>query len=201
MAYFPQLKNLQPNFDVLIPFYQFGHELVKELGHLQKKIHFYDEKIILVEKLLVKPIWAQDWWPDTIAYPLETKSAAVKLLKNSAHYGHYYSSEESKIAKSILKDIKNLDKKRIEQNSKFKFSYFSWTIKEKIILKCEKPFSRYPSGWHEFVENKDFPPHRAYLKLWELFTVHQIPSNKNQIASLHFLDFVATENFLPSFPN
>lgn len=182
MAYFPQLKNLPPSFDVLIPFYQFDHELVKELGLHQKKIHYFDEKIFLVDKLSEKPIWAQDWWPDTKPYPLESKSAAIKLLKSSAHYGHYYSSEESKIAKSILKELKNLDRKRIELNSKFKFNYFSWTTKENMLLKCEKPFSRYPSGWHEFIEDKTFPPNRAYLKLWELFTVHQLPTSKSQIA-------------------
>ena len=115
MAYFPLLKNLPPSFDVLTPFYQFDHELVKELGLLQKKIYYFDEKIFLVDKLSEKPIWAQDWWPDTKPYPLESKSAAIKLLKSSAHYGHYYASEESKIAKSILKELKNLDRKRIEE--------------------------------------------------------------------------------------
>ncbi len=182
MAYFPLLKNLPPNFDVLIPFYQFDKELVKELGFLQKKIYFSDEKIFLVEKILDKPIWAQDWWPDSKPYLLENKSAALKLLKANPNYGHYYTSEDSKLAKSLLKDLKNLDKKRIDLNSKFKFNYFSWTIKENNLLICEKPFSRYPSGWHEFAEDKSFPPNRAYLKLWELFTVHQLPTNKNDTA-------------------
>ena len=182
MAYFPLLKNLPPSFDVLIPFYQFDNELVKEIGLLQKIVYYFDEKIFLVEKLSQKPIWAQDWWADTKLYPIENKSAVIKLLKTNPIFGHYCSSEDSKFSKSILKDLKNLGKKRIKQNSTFKFNYFSWTIKENNLLICEKPFSRYPSGWHEFIEDKTFPPNRAYLKLWELFTVHQLPTNKNEIA-------------------
>ena len=43
---------------------------------------------------------------------------------------------------------------------------------------CSSPFSRFPQGWHEFNENKIFPPNRAYLKLWELFTVHNLKYEK-----------------------
>ncbi len=179
MAYFPQLKNLPPNFDVLIPFYQFSDELVKELSLSKSKIIYSDEKIFLVDRLVQKPIWAQDWWPETQPYLVENKSAAVKTLKAHANFGHYHSCEDSKIAKGLLKEIKNLDKKRIEQNSTFRFNYFSWTAKDNLLLLCEKPFSRYPAGWHEFNEDKSFPPNRAYLKLWELFTVNKIPTNKN----------------------
>ncbi len=178
MAYYPLPKNLPPNFDVLIPFHQFASELVAELARLKIKILFQNEKIFLVEAVVIKPTWAQDWWPNSTRLLLEGKAQAVRFLKSHANFGHYAPAEDSKIGKSLLKEIKNLEKKRIELNSLFKFSYFSWTVIDDSLIFCEKPYSRFPSGWHEFNEDKTFPPNRAYLKLWELFTVHTLPLDK-----------------------
>ena len=72
-----------------------------------------------------------------------------------------------------------MEKKRIEPNSQFNFKYFSWTVIDAKLIFCEKPYSRFPSGWHEFIEDKTFPPNRAYLKLWELFTVHNALNDKD----------------------
>lgn len=179
MAYCPLPKKLPPSFDVLIPFHQFTSELVAELSRLNCKILFHNEKLFLAEGVQSKPIWAQDWWPSSICIPLEGKAQAVRFLRSQTNYGHYAAAEDSKIAKSILKEIKNLEKKRIEPNSQFKFKYFSWTVIGDKLIFCEKPSSRFPSGWHEFIEDKTFPPNRAYLKLWELFTVHNILDDKS----------------------
>ena len=182
MAYFPQLKNLPPSFDVLIPFYQFEKELVKELGLSKTKTIFTNDKFTIVEAMTEKPIWAQDWWPNTVAHAFESKTQCIKLLKAIPNYGHYHSAEDSPRAKSVVRELKNLEKKRIQFNSQFKFNYFAWTAIENTLLVCQKPFSRFPAGWHEFVEDKEFPPNRAYLKLWELFTVHQLPFDKDAVA-------------------
>jgi len=40
-----------------------------------------------------------------------------------------------------------------------------------VSARCSHPN---PNGWCEFEEDKISPPSRAYLKLWELFTVHGI---------------------------
>ncbi len=184
MAYFHLHRNLPiklpPSFDVLIPFHQFEHELVRELERIGHKVLFKTEKIFCVEALSEKPVWAQDWWPATTSHELETKNLAVKILKSNKNLGHYSAVEDSKIAKSILKELKNLDRKRIDVNSQFKFNYFAWTVIGDRLLICDKPHSRFPSGWHEFNEDKSFPPNRAYLKLWELFTLQQLRTNKSE---------------------
>lgn len=178
MAYYPLLKNLPLNFDVLIPFYQFDSELVTELALLNNPIFFKNDKIIITESLAQKPIWAQDWWPQSKSVIFESKSQVLKFLKSKPVLGCYYDSTASKMAKNLLQDIRPLEKKRIEQNSKFKFQYFAWTAFDDGLIYCDSPFSRFPLGWHEFNEDKEFPPNRAYLKLWELFTVHQLKFNK-----------------------
>ena len=46
------------------------------------------------------------------------------------------------------------------------------------LLFCSKPKSLLPLGEILFQENKAFPPTRAYLKLWEVFTFHQPPPSR-----------------------
>ncbi len=51
----------------------------------------------------------------------------------------------------------------------------SWSLIERETLlfssRCSSPF---PNGEVHMVENKTDPPSRAYLKLWEVFTVHGV---------------------------
>jgi 23S rRNA (cytidine2498-2'-O)-methyltransferase len=49
-----------------------------------------------------------------------------------------------------------------------------------FLITCDQPSSRYPAGWHEFNEDKEFPPNRAYLKLWEVFTLFNIKLKKSE---------------------
>jgi len=179
MVYYPQLKKLPPSFDVLIPFLHYEKELENELALQNIKILFKTEKIFLVENLSVKPIWSQDWWPKSRAIPFQSRSDVTKTLKAQPVLGHYYDNDH-KLGKNLIKDIRNFEKKRIAFKSDFKFKYFAWTLIEDLIILCEHPSSRYPSGWHEFAEDKTFPPNRAYLKLWEVFTLYDIHLEKSE---------------------
>lgn len=179
MAYYPLLKKLPPSFDVLIPFLQFEKELETELALLKKNIIHKTDKIFIVDHLLEKPIWAQDWWPKSTGSKFESKSNILKELKSKPVLGHYYDADH-KLGKNLVKDLRKLEKRRIEFKSNFKFNYFAWTLIDDFLITCDQPFSRYPSGWHEFVEDKTFPPNRAYLKLWEVFTLYDIHLEKTE---------------------
>lgn len=179
MAYFPLLKNLPPKFDVLIPFLQHEKELESELALHNCKVFYKTDRIFIVENLLEKPIWSQDWWPNSTGLEFDSKSALIKILKSKPVLGHYYDTDH-KLGKNLIKDLRNFEKKRIEFKSKFKFNYFAWTLIDTFVIICDTPFSKYPSGWHEFVEDKTFPPNRAYLKLWELFTLYDIHLEKSE---------------------
>lgn len=51
-----------------------------------------------------------------------------------------------------------------------------WTLLDaNTIIGSTQTTSRYPLGKIEFIENKTVPPSRAYLKLWEFFTIHCPP--------------------------
>lgn len=179
MAYFPLLKKLPPKFDVLIPFLQFEKELESELTLHNYKIIYKTDRIFIVESVFEKPIWAQDYWPNSTGTPFDSKSVVIKTLKSKPVLGHYYDVGH-KLGPNLIKELRNFEKRRIEFKSEFKFNYFAWTLIDDFLITCETPSSRYPSGWHEFVEDKTFPPNRAYLKLWEVFTLYDIHLEKNE---------------------
>lgn len=177
-------KKLQSNFDLVIPFLKFGQELENELLLLNARIISKNETYFIVENLSSKPIWAQDWWPDCRLHPFATKNEAVKILKNTENLGVYFSNEnEPALAAGLKKKLRDLKLKRIryEVPSKFNFKYFSWTLfDDSNLIICKAPNSRYPLGWNEFEEDKDFPPNRAYLKIWEILCLGYIQLNGNE---------------------
>lgn len=171
-------KRLQPNnsqerfdhrFDIVLPFREFENELYNELVFFSIQVFYKSDKLIITEPLKSKPIYAQDWWPDTQFFPLEQHAD----LKKQPYWGSYYHSEKFKHEKQIRESIKNLEAKRIDWKIEhpFNFRFYSWTVVEDIILYCLKPSQRFPMGWHEFNEDKTSPPNRAYLKLWEIFLI------------------------------
>ncbi len=187
MDYSLLLKKLPPKFDLLIPFLKFTKELEKELLLNNVNIFFQNEKFIACEKLNARPIWAQDWWPDTQVIPYKTKSDALKILKSQKNLGTYYNSTgtTSTLAQNIRRELRELELKRIDYvvPSKFNFKYFTWSILDQShLLVCEKPYSQFPLGWHEFNEDKSVPPNRAYLKLWEVLCLGHIRLKPEDVA-------------------
>lgn len=171
------LKRSPHNFDLLIPFLKFDQELERELLIHQTEIYFKSEKFVACSKLDRRPVWAQDWWPNTQVVPYKNKADAIKILKTQKNLGVYYGTHNSALATNLRKELRELPLKRIKYAvpSKFNFQYFSWSILDKQnLLICARPFSRYPLGWNEFEEDKNIPPNRAYLKLWEILCLGHI---------------------------
>lgn len=179
-----RLKKLPPRFDIVIPFLKFESELVTEFALLRKKIISQDIHFFMVEVLDAKPVWAQDWLPDCKVYEFTSKSDAIKLLKSQKNLGVFVPSPfHQSLAESIQVDLRSLKLKRLkyEVPSQFNFKYFAWTIlKDRQIAICEQPTSRYPLGRHEFNEDKDTPPNRAYLKMWEALCLDYIQVKPDQ---------------------
>lgn len=187
MDYYLQLKKLQLNFnqlEVLIPFKGYEQELQTELNRLGLKFFLGFNKIFFVHKLVNKPVWAQDWWQSVQMIEFESPNHATKILKEQKHMGCYYNMypNEFPLARKIRKNLREFRMKRLdyEFNKKFDFKYFCWSLlSSHHLLIAEKPSSQFPLGWHEFNEDKTFPPNRAYLKLWEIFALHNIQLDKN----------------------
>lgn len=185
MDYFRLLKKLPPSFDVVIPFLRYEKELEKELLLSHKDVIYSNEKIFITTGLTEKPTWAQDWWPQSQTFQFNSKNEATRLLKSQEHLGVYLDVYPHPQASSIRKDLRELKLKRIEFSvpSSFNFKFFSWCfLDENTAVICRAPYSQFPLGWNEFNEDKETPPNRAYLKLWELLTLNHIQIKKEDIA-------------------
>ena len=190
MAYSHLLKklpsNLPQSFDVLIPFLRFEQELENELLLNQPEIILKNQSFLIVPALAAKPVWAQDWWPACRLHPFKGKSEAIKILKTQKNLGvHLPSDIIPAFAESLKKEIRELSLKRItyEVPSRFNFKYFGWTLFDsENLLICEQPQARFPLGWNEFNEDKDYPPNRAYLKIWELLCLGHIKLSPDDVA-------------------
>lgn len=185
MDYYHQLKKQQLSFSVVIPFPNYEKELEHELLFYGVKLHYKSEKIFLVEKTNSYFIWAQDIWKDCHVKQFSTE--LISELKSLPHWGYYYHSENSAEQKNLeraLATLKKVPEKRIKFNpaKTFNFKFYIYTIHKDLVIYCENPLQSYPAGWHEFEEDKIFPPNRAYLKLWEAFTTQKLKVDKTQNA-------------------
>lgn len=176
---------MQPSFDVIIPFLKHEQELKNELLLLGINVLSENHHYLKVSPLKQKPIWAQEWLPNCQSLPFDNKSAAIKILKAQKNLGVFLPSPaNNKLSAAIKKELRELKLKRINFTvpSPFNFKYFVWTLhSENELIICEKPSSQFPLGWHEFNEDKKFPPNRAYLKLWEVLALNHIQLSPDDI--------------------
>lgn len=172
------LKKLPPDFDVLIPFIRFEKELERELLLSQREVLFASPRYFIVSPLTAKPVWAQEWLPACRIVDFTTRSEALKALKSQPHLGVFLETgAHAPLAGNLRRDLRELKLRRIEFTvpAKFDFQYFVWGFLDAHrLLICDRPYSRFPLGWHEFQEDKTTPPNRAYLKLWELLCLGHI---------------------------
>jgi 23S rRNA (cytidine2498-2'-O)-methyltransferase len=186
MAYSLQPKKLPLNFTVLIPFIKFTEELERELLLLNIKTLFANEHFIIVDTCSETPIWCQAALKNCRVQEIESKNNAVQYLKKQPVRGVYFETSLSpKLGPAINSELRALKLKRLkfEVPSAFNFKYFVWGMLDaNHLFVCDEPSNQFPLGWHEFDENKDFPPNRAYLKLWELLTLGHITLNDRDIA-------------------
>lgn len=188
MDYYNQLKKLPPNFSLIIPFRGHHSDLMTELAMKNKKVLLEHPSLIICESIEDKKIiWAQDIWRTCQAMEIESLNQGISLISKFKNRGCYYSEPKSNFGLALSKKVKNLELKRIQFDLKnnFDFKFTAWTMLDHFVVFSESALQRFPFGWHEFNEDKITPPNRAYLKLWEIITVHQIfPQAKENVIEL-----------------
>ena len=162
------LKKLPHSFTVLVPFQNFALELEKELERKNIKILIKHSRIIIISHSTDSFLWAQDVWMN--CKYCQGYDSSLVALKMQNQLGYYYSTEKNLMATKLIHKLKLIPEKRIKFPVKKDFSYkfYIWTAIEDFIIYSAESKSRYPVGWHEFEEDKNQPPNRAYLKLWEV---------------------------------
>jgi 23S rRNA (cytidine2498-2'-O)-methyltransferase len=129
------------------------------------------EKVHFVQNIWYEPQWEK----------IESISTAVKKLKSIQRNWALYPYQSIRRSKLIEEGLPFLSKKPIEFPSEIpKSPLGSFTlIDTNTLLYSPKCSSLFPNGEVLFQETI-MPPSRAYLKLWEVFTLLQKMPKKNE---------------------
>lgn len=131
--------------------------------------------------------WAQNLWLEPKSFEFKSISQAAKYLRSIQRNWWLHSLGHHRRAQLIQSELPPLKQKRIDFLSPVpKSPLGSWTLLDegKMVYSanCSSPF---PDGEIEFNENKVDPPSRAYLKLWETFTLEGTrPSSSSRVLDL-----------------
>ncbi len=117
--------------------------------------------------------WAQNIWFDPVRIDIRSIGDGAKALRRMQRNWALYPFHLHRRAKLIEAQLPPLKPKPLPFPSPLpKAPLGSWTLLDANTIvaaaHCSSPFVH---GEVEFVENKQAPPNRAYLKLWEAFTL------------------------------
>jgi 23S rRNA (cytidine2498-2'-O)-methyltransferase len=166
---------MDKNFGYLAPL-NLEPKLEKELKNFIK----YD-RLFLSATSPEEVVWAQNIWHEPKIIKIKSISDAAKILrgiqKNWVLYPYKAIRRSLLIQESLPKVI---DKPMIFLSSLPKINLGSWTlIDEDTMLFSKTSSSPFPNGEINFQETME-PPSRAYLKLWEVFTLLQKVPKENE---------------------
>lgn len=135
-----------------------------------------DEHLVLSPELS-QPVFALDIWPDCEVVAFTSINEAIKQLKARSLRWYYYGSRYFRRGALIAAGLKQIENKPVDFHlehdrhlSEKAFACFT-LLSENQLLVCRHSWKKWPLGQIEFIENKTIPPNRAYLKLWEVFTL------------------------------
>lgn len=161
--------------NIALAIYELETELERELQF--RKIAFEKRDRLYFFKPDYCPLFAQVTWRECQTLPISSIGDGIKKLKllgkNWALFsiGHH---RRANLIQDGLYKVKNDPIPFLSEAPKHLMG--GWTLLDADTIICStNTTSRYPLGKVEFIENKTVPPSRAYLKLWEFFTVHCPP--------------------------
>ena len=117
--------------------------------------------------------WAANVWLDPCWIPIDSIGHGAARLRDIQRNWALYSCGSHRRAALIQAKLPHVSAKpHIFGDPAPAAPLGSWTLwEENLILASPACTSPFPHGELCFVENKTGPPNRAYLKLWELFTL------------------------------
>jgi 23S rRNA (cytidine2498-2'-O)-methyltransferase len=154
--------------------HQFEKELERELEIRGLTVAHKKERFYLVEGEHPQLIWAQVTGFQIEFLPISSINDGVKKLKALGRNWGLFTVAHHRRAELIQSELPKI------KNTPIPFRHplptlpmGLWTLWEKDLILCtQKTSSPFPLGEFDFEEDKVMPPSRAYLKLWEFFTLY-----------------------------
>jgi 23S rRNA (cytidine2498-2'-O)-methyltransferase len=148
----------------------FVEELLTELGDAAGEVH---GRLVLAPGTPRPLAWVANVWEEPQRIRVASIGDAVKRLRALQRNWALYSFAHHRRARLIADQLPKVTAKPLVFGTPAPAAPLgSWTLLEPGLLlaspRCSSPF---PNGEVSFVEDRTAPPSRAYLKLWELFTI------------------------------
>lgn len=154
--------------------HKFEAELEREFEVRGLKVAMKKERLYLVEGEAPQMIWAQmtAWNLEFIA--ITSINDGVKKLKALGRNWGLFTVGNHRRAELIQSELPKINTKPIPFRHPLPDKPMGfWTLWEQDqILASQKTSSPFALGQMDFQEDKEMPPSRAYLKLWEFFTIY-----------------------------
>lgn len=147
-------------------------ELLEELAE-QGEIGEARGRLILAPGPARRAAWAQNIWHDARFLPVESIGHAAKSLKALQRNWALLPTGHFRRAALIQEKLPPVKARPLAFGEPAPSAPLgSWTLWEPNLLlaatRCSSPF---PHGEVHFIEDREGPPNRAYLKLWEVFAL------------------------------
>ncbi len=145
-------------------------ELQHELGGDAYEVY---GRLILAEGSPRRVAWVANLWRDPVRLSIASIGDAAKQLRAMQRNWTLYSSAHHRRAALIADKLPKVSAKPLKFGDPAPAAPLgSWTlIDPQTVIATPHCSSPFPNGEPRFVEDKSAPPSRAYLKLWELFTI------------------------------
>jgi len=164
---------LQDGMHLSLAFLHFEAELEKELQS-EGRPPLWRHGRLMLHLAGQLPLWAATVWLEPEILSMASIGDAIRQLgARATHWGHVSGACHRRAA-LIAQGLRPVRRLRYLQAPPPRGAGGWMMLDENRMLVSARCSHPYPNGWCEFEEDKISPPSRAYLKLWELFTVHGI---------------------------
>ncbi len=154
----------------------FESDLKVELSLLGITVLEAHGRLVLCEGEAQDVVFAQDTWHDVERVEYASINNAAEILRTRGGRWSHYSLNNHRRGELILEKVPSAKIKKynfLDPIPNTPIGVFS-LLSESTMLVSNKTACPLPFGEIHFNEDKANPPSRAYLKLWELFTLYNI---------------------------
>jgi len=147
----------------------FLDHLREELRRADVSVSTAHDRLLISDDPPIKSAWAANIWHDCIEWPVDSIGSAAKALRDLQRNWAMYAPIHHRRAALIQERLPHVSAKPVVFPAAAPTAPLgSWTLlaPDRLLAAahCSAPF---PNGEVVFIEDKEGPPSRAYLKLWE----------------------------------
>lgn len=149
----------------------FEQQLDEELGRAGAVVVATHGRLRIAEGRPVHAAWSANTWWDAEHIPVRSIGHAAQELRDRQRNWALYAPTQRGRAELVAEKLPHVASRPLELGQVAPDAPLgSWTLLERDLVlaatRCSNPF---PNGEPAFVEDRNGPPSRAYLKLWEAF--------------------------------